>query len=1003
MISAADPGLIADAKQFAALSAVYDPVAALPRAVRDDPAQAALVASALALASDTNPDQGRGWLLRSTERRYVLGALRQDDRLAAAVAERRRGPLDAATTDLLDALDGRGLFAPGPLTEAIADPDATMATIERIVTALDRTDAAAPGATSLKVARIRLAELTEAARRASVVARGFFGRDSERATIADWLDRPVLAPPARAALVTGSPGIGKSALLDAMTAVAVERHGAIVVRLDFDRAGLDILDLRGLTMEVARQLVERIGAGAESLLDIRLAAASVGGTSSQYEGSARASVPAELAAAIGAAVTAAKRPVLLVLDTLEVLRARGERHVALLFDWIDRLVADGMAPLSILTAGRGEVFDTCPQRSGPWIALGGLDDAAAAMLLDRLDVPTAARSTVLEIADGCPLVMRLAARVVKEHGTIPLPRRKLDGDVTAAFLYRFLLSRIVDPDLRRLAHPGLIARRLSADFLHEVLAPQLGLKGLTEARAQALFDALAAEHWLVERDPADPLFVRHRGDMRALLLPLLYRSRPAQCARINTAATRWFGRRDDAAAQIDAAYHSLQLMRSRSRAPMIDGGIALQLDPAAIDELPPEARAVVERARGERTASFRSDSDVQPPPGDDEAVEIHQHLVDAGDWEEGRYVVEQIERGGLDSRGVVADAVRTFHWRAGHWDAAYHLLADRDRLGAGDHDLPDLPSHLALARLEMRAEFAPRFTIDPIFEDRLFEIADTVRAPGALSRFGALGFMLAARRGRDTREWGKDGDPVDAALALWTGVRGPALDFAFGRARDRLRARGLSSADLGWDNPQLLATLTPYAIFAANLTTQQPHNRLEAAARDTELRLARAGALLGDAGLSASSSNPVAGLADLGLFAEWAGVAAMTAADPDLRRIARAAERWRRTVAGDWTYGRAPRAWRRGAPVDRTLATRLSGLADARAPRAAALAQLAVWAPDEDGERLWQALRRRFAASLTQATTIADPLQRAVLLRRRLPSACVPAATILIADQPGEI
>lgn len=999
MIDSAAPELVAQAKRFAALSAVYDPVDALPEPVRRDAAQASLVASELAMASDTNPNDGSGWLLRSAERRYILAMLQSTEQLATAVAERRSGPLAPETIDLLDALDGRGLFAADSLSATIADPAVSSETIVRIVTALDRADVAAPGAANLTPARIRLAELTEATRRLIIAARGFFGRDDERATLAAWLDAPILAAPARAALLSGSPGIGKSALLDAITAEAVDRHEAVVVRLDFDRAGLDVLDLRGLTMEVARQLVERIGVGAEALLDVRLAAARVEDGSKRYEGSARASVPAELAAAIGRTVAAAGRPVLLVLDTLEVLRARGERQVGQLFAWIDRLVTDGMVPLSVLGAGRGDVFDTCPDRRGPWLPLEGLDRDAAAMLLDRLEVPATARASVLDLADGSPLVMRLAARVVKGYGTGRLPRGRLQGAVAAGFLYRFLLSRVIDPDLRRLAHPGLIVRRLSADVLRGVLAPQLGLKRLSEARAQALFDALAAEHWLVERDPVDPLFVRHRGDMRALLLPLLYSSRPGQCARVDAAAVRWFARRDDAESRVDAAYHSLQLMRSRPHPPMIDANVARRFDAATLDELPEAARAVVDRAAGGRTALFRGDTAAPAPADDADAANVLLHLIDTGDWIEGRYVVDQIERGGLDPRSVTAEAVRAFHWRAGRWADAWQLLAERDRLAGDDYDLGGLPPPLALVRMEMRAEFSPHDPIARLMASATAAPIPVGASPGDLARFGALGFVLAAHGLREAGQAGRDGDPVAAAFALWAGGDGGTAEFAFGVARDRLRARGLDSADARWNDPQLLQLLSPYAPVAANLLVRNDAGL--AAASDTETRLAGAGGLMASTAMAVGGTNPIAGIAGLGLFAEWAGVAAMQAGDRDLRRIARSAERWRRVVAGDWRYGRPPRGWRQEGPVDRTLANRIAALQKDDAPRTAALAQLALWAADGDGARSWHDLRRRFATTFAHAAALDDPLARAARLRA-MPAAFVPAAAILMASHMGD-
>ena len=987
--------LVAQAKRYAALSAIYDPLDALPQSVLGDPLEASLIASELALASDTNPDEGNGWLLRTSERKSVLEMLQSHGLLADAVADRMRLPVDPVTQDLLHAVTGQGLFEPGQLAATIVDIDTTMPALERIVAALNRSEAVAPGAASLRLARLRLAELTEVERRAGIAKRGFFGRDVELATIGEWLAAPIKTPRSRAAVISGNPGIGKSALLDVASAMAVERNGAVVVRLDFDRAGLDVLDLRGMTMELARQLSERIGVEAESLIDARLAAARVERGSISSDRSTRGAIPIALAGAIGAAVKASDRPVHLALDTLENLRSRGDRHVGQLFNWIDDLVGAGMTPLTIVAAGRGDVLDLCADRAGPVLPLAGLDRASALALLDRLEVAPRSRELVLNIANGSPLVMRLAARVVRDYGARSLPRTTLTGEVAAGFLYRFLLSRIVDPDLRRLAHPGLIARRISADFVREVLGPQLGMKSLSVDRAQALFDALASEHWLVERDPIDPAFVRHRGDMRALLLPLLYRSRPGQCARVDASAANWFQHRGDDASLADATYHRLQLMRSRPRPPLVDPAIAWRLDPAAIEELPPTARLVVERAQGGRSSLYRGESGDRPTPGDEETIEVLQHLVDSGDWLEGRHVIEQIEERGFDPRGVVADAICAFHWRAGHWAQAHHLFVARDQLARDDSDFLDHPTQLALAWAEMRAEFGRRAR-DLELDERSSALIDSVGKGSALARFGALGFTHARLQGRENQDWDNDGDPVAAALAIGTNRQSSAAEFTFGVARDRLRSRGFAARDIGWNDAQMLATLTPYVTFAASLAVQQrPPQALLRDAGAAQEKLAQAGALIGDAPLGASSSNPIAGVAELGLFAEWAGVAAFFSSDADLRWIARSAERWRRTVAGDWVYGRAPRGWQPPGPLDRTLARRLSILLDRKDVESAALEQLSLWISGDDSLWFWSHLRRRFAVAFKQASLIKDPFQRAARLRRALPAAFVPAAAIL--------
>jgi hypothetical protein len=1008
MTTGRDPQpLIERAKRYAALSGLFEPARALPAETRDDPSIAATVASALAEACDTNPNQGSGWLLRTGERRYIIQTLSKKGLLADEIAKRRSTDVDPTTNDLLSTLLGEGDFSKEKIADALDDKDSSQEQIARIVTALDRAGTIAPGHERLDQARVRLAAFDRQERRRQLKARGFFGRTEEKALLEQWFDEPIERAPARAALLTGLPGIGKSALLEEMVDIVLERSASTTIRLDFDRAGLDVVDVTGLTMEVARQIADRAEKGDPDLLRARLQAASSERGGEDFAKAARASFPQQLADQIGTSVSATSRPVLLVLDTLEVLRARGARQIPMLFDWIDRLVDAGVVPLRILAAGRGDVFDTCPERC--WrepIALGGLEDEAARKLLDLLGVAAREQDAIVAIADGVPLVLRLAANVVKDHGVANLPAKKLSGDVTAAYLYRFLLSRIIDPDLKRLAHPGLIASRISAAFLQEVLAPQVRMKRLNDQRAKSLFEALAEQHWLVERDPADPEFVKHRSDMRSVLLKLLYKDAPGLCARVDTAAVRWFARRPDRASQFDAAYHSLQLMRTRPTPPMISAEIARMFDPTTLSELTEKAQNVVTLAAGGTSSSFAPGATLSAQPVDEtEAVQGLLNVIERADWVEGQYVVDQIEKqGGFDARGQTADAVRAFHWRAGHWRQVRQMLRERDRLGADDSDLSSLPFLLAIARLEMRAEFAPRMFRNLLGQDQVTRLlGDVDQRTGVTAERGAVAFLRRASGAHLESSWqSKDGDPAAAAFELWASGegKGPASAHAFGVARDRLSARHSGSASqLRWDDPQLLATLTPYAAVAATLATQPDEREMAAAAEMSEAQLAGAGALLADDDVTfaVSSQSNIAGIAGLGLFAEWAALHATLTRNGNLREIARAAERWRRTVAGDWRLGPRPREWQGAGPIDRTLASRISLLTNKDDPAKAALDQLALWGPNRDGETLRRIIERRFARTLIRASQASDPIRRArALLDGTMPAAVVPPMVVLI-------
>ena len=152
---------------------------------------------------------------------------------------------------------------------------------------------------------------------------------------------------------------------------------------------------------------------------------------------------------------------------------------------------------------------------------------------------------------------------------------------------------------------------------------------------------------------------------------------------------------------------------------------------------------------------------------------------------------------------------------------------------------------------------------------------------------------------------------------------------------------------------------------------------------------------------STGREHPVAGLARLGLFAEWAQAAAYFHNDPDVRLIGRSAEAWRRTAAGQWRYGTPPKGWAGSPVVDASIEHRLAALASAPDPADAAMFELGLWSsdPNPDGARVWADLRRRYARIFAERAEAAGDdaaTHAAALLGRRSPAAFVPAAAILI-------
>ncbi|UQS16294.1 ATP-binding protein [Pseudomonas sp. HS6] len=1012
---------VKDALLFAALSGPFKPSdALLPLKTANRPGDLAMAATRLADACDTRPTGADGlWLIRTPTRHALLEAL-SDSALVEEVAKRFQLGPDEETQDLLAVLLDQSPLSHAQILQTLETAH-EREQIERIILALDRAGKRAPSKDLLPLARATLARFDQKQKMDQVAERGFFGREMEYARIAAWLAFPAEGPPATCLFLTGAPGIGKSTLLAESVRRFYEQKRPLILRLDFDRAGLDVLDLLGLTMEAARQLADQLDTGIESLLEARVAAGIITDESAKSKSAFRRALPTALARRLGEAVSSSGRTILVVLDTLEVLRSRGETQPVRLFEWLDSLLDYGVKPMQVLAAGRGDALDSLqrassnlpnvPPRYIEHFELLGLEDHAAGEFLFRLGAPQRYWRELLELAQGNPLKLRLGAEIAKRTGDKRLPRRKRGEEVSSAFLYRLLLSRIDDPLLKRLAHPGLIVRRINAQVIREVLAPALGLGKLTIEQADKLWGQLATHHWLVEVDPGAPDFLKHRSDMRSLLLPLLYSSSASRSARVDAAALRWFAKLDRPWAQVEAVYHQLQLTRTGNALPSVSSQIAAQFDDQTLEELPRQVADWLRSKRGERTSELRGDW--ATGAADHEAAIVSESIaiLKRQDWAEGAYLVRSItSEGGLDVRSRAADAVRMLLWRSGQWAQAKRWLVERDRFTEVDDDLYDLPEELALVRLEMRAEFSPdrlrqRWLKWRPEVDRLAPAAETASDDNA--RQGALALLMANLP--DPYEFAamrkRHGNFAGAPRKIWLEKRSDGAAEIIGYGRQRLtRVIPENHRQNAVETGRVLATLTPYVAFAKNLLVMPQNNGLAESVERFAGEVGNAGGLLEQwpsVPVRMNISDPLGSLTDIGLFADWAQASALIVRNENLLLIGRAAERWRRTMAGKWSIGRPFGPWRSRPSLDHSTEARLHFLLESPNGVKQARWRIQVWEDSMPANTLLPFLRKRTGrlqiesgAQLSRFELLQVITRR--LLARGIPAVFAPALAVLI-------
>ena len=402
-----------------------------------------------------------------------------------------------------------------------------------------------------------------------VLPRRHFGYDNVRRRLSRFLRGKT--KDTRPLLLTGTGGIGKSAVLARLLQDWQTRRDApITVILDFDRPQLK----SGAPFQIAREILNQIAVGVTRTLEPPEAAANV---SKQLRARRAALSSTDLMGEVrdhGAqadflesqlpgwfrgdwAHGLRSQPIALAFDSFEAVDRQGGEVVRLILA-VEEQFRRELPGLRCVLSGRAEPLegDELDDRFGPAsrrIALDGLSVEAGAQLieeedrrlseedmqrkgLDRPPVLTdeSLRHTVSRLLKGHPLALLIFVQYARGHdGDIADLIADLEEDGAEAFrsefahrfLYERILDRIDDPELRSLAHPGLVLRQINTDLIRFVLAvPCLGLPEgtvLPLSKAEALREKLENEYWLVE--PGEPPFdLRHRADVRRMMVAGLF-------------------------------------------------------------------------------------------------------------------------------------------------------------------------------------------------------------------------------------------------------------------------------------------------------------------------------------------------------------------------------------------------------------------------------------------------------------------------------------------------
>ncbi len=434
----------------------------------------------------------------------------------------------------------------------------------------------------------------------------------------------------RALSISGPGGVGKSALVARfmLEHTRLPEQGRIpFAYLDFDRAGLDVGDPLGLCAEMIRQLDTQFPAGGRfNELRSRVEEPPADPAARDQLGAAR-SMLADLLGLMRSVL--GPRPYVVVLDTFEDVQYRGEGRAFPLWQMLNSL--QEQAPfLRVVVSGRAPVESLrLAGRTPSQLELGDLDKDAAVAFLHSQGVHDARfAEQLVRTFGGVPLSLKLAASLVAKSADSDEPVLakgrggllvSLSTELIQGQLYERILDHIGDDQVRRLAHPGLVLRRISPAIIMEVLNDPCDL-GLTRPdEAEKLFEELQRETSLVALDDLDGSLV-HRADLRRVMLKFLVESEPDRVERIRLSAVQWYAGQRGRRAKAEEMYHRLHLgewvdetdlsdseVRASIQSSVVEFPVDVQLRLATLGfQIPEEARrqATLEQADASQAALF---------------------------------------------------------------------------------------------------------------------------------------------------------------------------------------------------------------------------------------------------------------------------------------------------------------------------------------------------------------------------------------------------------------
>lgn len=387
--------------------------------------------------------------------------------------------------------------------------------------------------------------------------------------------------PLSAIYVYGGGGSGKTTLLAFLQQQLHEAAGA-VARIDFDEPAIDPTRMATLNVELFAQLTRTVqslkGSSDFILTNLRAIAEAQRSSRIGYQPSRKAARPAiKRSSNISSETWQTERlssassilygtlppanlggPLVLILDTAELVLTHSDRVAAGVIEWLQFLQMEaGARDLRLIIAGRDPPPTAEPATKGyalrnllerltqigatiePAIPLPELEPVESAELLRNCGVtdPQIAEAAAAAVP-GNPLLLRITADALRDGGE-EVQRAvqeahsaaRIDAASARNYLMRWVVAHVPDPEARPYVLAAMLSPVVTARLLEEAIIPAVdraalgeGARPIAHSRprkfADRVFRALAAAQWLT-RPSLDAKKLSFNRDLRSFVLRLL--------------------------------------------------------------------------------------------------------------------------------------------------------------------------------------------------------------------------------------------------------------------------------------------------------------------------------------------------------------------------------------------------------------------------------------------------------------------------------------------------